>query len=864
MCLCGFKKINIDMKIILKILAVQILFLQYTDSNSQTDTANYFSGKVKVTAGKEYDRSGLTEVFLGKRWRSLWTTPFEVDILNLDKYAGGLTPYKRGGGLQTKSLRFKGSDGKTYKFRSINKDLRRILPPDLQESIFADAFVDQVSASNPLSALIVAPLLNEVGIINVEPKVVFLPDESKLGEYKKDFGNVLGTIEESPDDDTDGEKGYAESDKIRNTFKLYKKMEEDNDHQVDGIEFLKARLMDLMIGDWDRHFDQWLWAGYKKDGKTVYKPIPRDRDQAFSLYDGLLPMIAGEAITQIEGYGKNYPKIYDLSFNGRYVDRRFLPVVKKRVYDSLAAFIQSKITNDVIVNAVKKMPEEWYKLEGKNLVSMIKSRRDKLKEASDEFYDLINETVDIYGSDKAEQIEVNVLNHNNLEVALYDLDKNGVKKSEPFFKRNFNEDDTKEIRIYTNGGDDHIIVDGVRIIQNELPYELPTSIDIKIIKGSGKKEIHDRADKILDIYKDERPRNNEVERFEPKVEDRGYDWRFGPGFGFNSDDGIIIGGGPILYKHGLYAKPYVYRMSLIGSYAFTAKSYSIKYTGEFYSIIKGAKVSLDLGKTELEITRFYGLGNETVLDKDLETKDFYKVGQELINISPSFEFPLNKKYSFTISPFYEYSDVSYDLNTLLGQSPQTKGIGVAKFMGINSAVKFDTRDNIVEPYKGIYAQLFGNYTPDIFKNNFRYRKAGFDLRAYVSSDTVKGVTLALRTFGGKVWGTHPFYESFFLGGINSLKGFSRERFAGDGVLLGQAELRMRLFRVNILIPGLLGISAFGGTGRVYLEGENSKRWHSSYGGSVWITYLNRMFNVGLTVAKSDEGVKYFFGTALFL
>ncbi|MEO6694277.1 MAG: BamA/TamA family outer membrane protein, partial [Ignavibacteria bacterium] len=518
-----------------------------------------------------------------------------------------------------------------------------------------------------------------------------------------------------------------------------------------------------------------------------------------------------------------------------------------------------------IVNAVKKIPDEWYELEGKKLVDMIKSRRDKLKEASDEFYELINETVDVYGSDKAEQIEINILTDNELEVALYDLNKEGFKKDQPFFVRNFNKDDTKEIRIYTNGGDDKIYVDGSLALPLELPYEPPvTSIDVKIIKGTGKKIIKDRSDKIFNVIKDKRSKNNEFDRFEPKTEDRSYDWRFGPGFGYNSDDGIIIGGGPILYKYGLGAKPYVYRMSLIGSYAFGAKSYEVKYAGEFYSLIKGAKVSLDLGKTELDITRFYGLGNETIFDKDLDSKDFYKTGQELINISPAIEFSMNKKFSFSISPFYKYSDVSYDQNTFLGQSRQIYGTGIQKFIGINSAIKFDTRDNAAETNKGFYAGLFGNYTPDILKNNSSFGKAGFDLRAYISSDTVKGVTLALRTSGGKVWGKHPFYESLFLGGINSLKGFSRERFAGDGLLLGQAELRIRLFRVNLLIPGLLGISAFGGTGRVFVKGEDSKRWHSSYGGSIWITYLNRMFNVGVTVAKSDEGFKYFFGTALFL
>ncbi|MEO6694572.1 MAG: hypothetical protein ABIY50_00105, partial [Ignavibacteria bacterium] len=382
---------------------------------SQTDSVQYFSGKVKVTAGKEYEKNGISEFFLGKHWRRLWTTPFEADIIDLNKFAGGLTPYKRGGGLQTKSLRFKGNDGKIYKFRSINKDPRKILPPDLQESIFANALKDQISTSHPLSACIVAPLLNEVGIINVEPIVILMPDDNKLGEFKKDFGNVLGTFEESPEDGADGEKGYAESDKITNTFKLYKKLEKDNDHQVDGTEFLKARLMDLMIGDWDRHYDQWLWAGYKDKGKTIYKPIPRDRDQAFSLYDGLLPMIAGNAITQLEGYGEDYPKIYDLTFNGRYVDRRFLPGVEKKVYDSLTAFIQNRITDEVIVKAVKKIPDEWYVLEGKKLVDMIKSRRDKLKEASDEFYELINETVDVYGSDKAEQIELGTRGNNKLD-----------------------------------------------------------------------------------------------------------------------------------------------------------------------------------------------------------------------------------------------------------------------------------------------------------------------------------------------------------------------------------------------------------------------------------------------------------------
>lgn len=851
------------MKLKFTISILMMLLLSSKIIYSQIDTAGIFSHKIKVTAGKEYERSGFTEIFLGEHWRKLWTTPFKAGVLNMEKFAGGLTAYKKGGGLQTMSLRLKGNNGKKYKFRSINKDPRRILPPDLQESIFAETFKDQISTSNPLASLIVAPMLNTVGILNAEPIVTVLPNDKNLGEFRNEFSNMLGTLEENPDDGSDGEKGFGESDKIINSFKLYDKTEKDNDQQIDKTEFLKARLIDLLIGDWDRHSDQWLWAGYRQNGSTIYKPIPRDRDQAFSLYDGLLPMIAGEAITQIEGYGKNYPKIYDLTFNGRYLDRKILPGIDKKVYDSLTYFIQKSITDSVIRSSVLKMPYEWYGLEGRGLERMIKSRRDKLKEASDEYYELINETSDIYGSNKDEYLELTPIGESKIGIKMYNISRKTQSiDSIPFFNKVFDSEYTDEIRIYLNKGNDSI-----KILQNKTNPKVNdklsgTGIDVKFIKSKGRILSDDISS--LEIYKDERPENNPVERFEPPVEDRGNDWRFGPVFNFNSDNGLTIGGGPILYNYGLNVKPYNYRQTLLGSYSFGSKSYAFQYLGEFYGIIKNTELKLDIRKTELGITKFFGEGNETPFNSDLDSKDFYKVGQELLYISPSIKIPFTDKMSAEFLPFYKFSDVSYEQNTFLSEYPDTYGIGNIKYAGINANLSFDTRDNESEPYEGIYARLLGNYTPELIDNNSAYGKAGFDFRGYLTSGGMQGITLALRTAGGKVWGEYPFYESMFLGGANSLKGFSRERFAGDGVFVGQAELRMRLFRVNILIPGMLGISLFGGSGRVFLKGEESKRWHSSFGGSTWITYLNRMFNVGFTVAKSDEGYKYFIGTALFL
>ncbi|MFZ1320240.1 MAG: BamA/TamA family outer membrane protein [Ignavibacteria bacterium] len=838
------------------ILFLLLLTPEFIFSQSKPDTSKSgFSGKIRVVAGEKYDISGVSEIFLGKHWRDLWTTPFDVNILNLNTFAGGLTPYKRGGGLQTKSLRFKGEDGKVYKFRSIDKDPKKILPKDLQETVFADAVQDQISTSNPLAAIIVASMLNQVGIINSVPIIVYMPDDPKLGEYRKDFAKVLGTLEENPESGDEDEKGFAESDKIMNSYKLYKKLENDNDNQVDDIEFLKARLFDLMIGDWDRHSDQWLWAGFEEDGKMVYKPIPRDRDQAFCLYDGLIPFFVGEYVTQIEGYGENYPGIYDLSWNGRYVDRKFLTQPTKKQFDSVARFIQSRITDEVIVNAVKQIPVEWYSLEGKYLTDMIKSRRDQLPEAADEYYELLNSVADIYGSDKREYIEINNISDEKIEVKIYKQDKETKeKKGEPFFKKTFDSEYTDEIRIYLNEGKDILEFNG----------ENNSGIEIRVIKDKQKLTVKGNKDNDIEFYKDDRPNDNIQIRNEPPVNDRGSEWRFMPVFNYDSDNGIELGGQPIFYKYGFRSKPYVYKMTLSGSYAFNAQSYNFKYTGDFYSIINDKRINLELLMTQLAITRYFGEGNETILVDSLQDNKYYNVKQGLFNVATTFYFPFRKDLELTLTPFYKQPNVSYDQNTLLGQDPDTYGIGRLNFAGINTSFVYDTRDNTMEPYKGIYAQALGNWTPNIFDNNYGFGKAGIDIRAYVSTDTVKGVTFAFRTGAGKVWGDYPFYESMFLGGTNSLKGFSRERFAGDAVVVAQSEIRLAVARVNILVPGMLGFSVFGGTGRVYLGGEDSERWHSSFGSTVWITYLDRMFNLGLTVAKSDEGFKFFFGTGLFL
>ncbi len=63
------------------------------------------AGSTVVTAaGEQYRAGAFHRWILGRHYRDLWTTPIEVEVLDLSTFAGGITPLERGGGRQTKDV----------------------------------------------------------------------------------------------------------------------------------------------------------------------------------------------------------------------------------------------------------------------------------------------------------------------------------------------------------------------------------------------------------------------------------------------------------------------------------------------------------------------------------------------------------------------------------------------------------------------------------------------------------------------------------------------------------------------------------------------------------------------------------------
>ncbi|KAA0246334.1 MAG: hypothetical protein EDM72_05590, partial [Chlorobiota bacterium] len=111
-------------------------------------------------------------------------------------------------------------------------------------------------------------------------------------------------------------------------------------------------------------------------------------------------------------------------------------------------------------------------------------------------------------------------------------------------------------------------------------------------------------------------------------------------------------------------------------------------------------------------------------------------------------------------------------------------------------------------------------------------------------------------------GKYPFYAGATIGGENDLRGYNHKRFSGDAALFGQAELRLFVTQMNIIIRSRVGINLFAETGRVYIENDSSKKWHPSYGFGLWVSYFNSMIIGSTYVAFSPDRTTFFLGLGM--
>ncbi|MCI0436164.1 MAG: hypothetical protein L0271_21355 [Gemmatimonadetes bacterium] len=808
---------------------------------------------VEITPLRRYDAGFIHRWFLGDLRRELWATPVRVTVLDLDTFASGLTPVERGGGQQTRSLRLRGADGRLWTFRVVDKDASRTLDPELRRSIAARVLQDQIGALLPVGALVVAPLLEAAGVLHAAPMLTVLPADPRLGEFEAEFAGILGFIEERPADGPDGEPGFAGSADIVSSRDLFDRIEEHARNRVDTEAFLRARLIDVFVGDWDRHPDQWRWAAFEEGAHVRWAPIPRDRDWAFARLDGLLPRAAAYVFPNYVGFDDEYPSAFAATWAGRALDRRLLAGVARADWERVAADLAARLDDATLEQAVRALPPSYFEQVGEDLLAALRRRRDGLTEMADEFYELLAGWVDLETTDEAELAEIERIDERFVRVTV-SLAEGGP----PFVDRTFDARETHEVRIDLHGGPDRVFVRGAP----------GGDVRIRVMGGGGADSFVDQTAGGRVHFYDSRGDNRVTRGGATTFDDsdwaepldvssqthqaRARDWGSysvpAPSISGEPDLGLYVGIGVIRWGYGFRHYPWRTRLSASLGYGTTTGriradvAYDVPLIGDI-------RARFGAGWSGIERTRFHGFGNETV---EREDRAFHQADRHVFSLSA--EATLEPAPGIEIGAGPVLRRIRHDDNegTLL-DSVAPYGSGAIDLVGLHGRIHWDRRDRCIASSRGTFVALDVRYFPAMLDVEHGFGGLRAEASTYWTPLRERA-TLAFRLGGEKVWGDPPYFEAAALGASSTIRGFSRQRFIGDASAFGNAELRLRATDFFVMLPGSIGLLGLADAGRVFAHGESSNRWHSAAGGGIWLSFLGPANTFSIAVARSEERI----------
>lgn len=409
---------------------------------------------VTTTAGASYLAGPLHRLMLGSLNRHLWDIPIRLPVLNLDTLGGGgFTIEKLTGGMQTVGFRLQGQNGVTYQFRNIVKIGTRGLDGDLQKETVGKVLEDQLAAQFPLGAMVVAELLQAVDVMVAVPRPVVMPNDERLGDYRPYFAGRVGWIEVRPDEREDNQPGFAGSRNVEGGSDIYEVLREDPTSFVDTQKYLRARLIDFLVGDWDRHSDNWRWARFDDEGRTRWEPIPRDRDWAFTRTGGMASNVTPLFFPRYVGFSAEMPPMDRLAASGYRIDHRALAGVPREAFVAEARWVQTILSDSTLAAALAVMPPAYRHTEGDRLLRELQARRALLVEMADAFYDLLAQTVHIHGYDGVtDTVRLELVDDTHIHVRAW----TEGRETTPYFDEILDTALTRELRLYLDPDADRV------------------------------------------------------------------------------------------------------------------------------------------------------------------------------------------------------------------------------------------------------------------------------------------------------------------------------------------------------------------------------------------------------------------------
>ncbi len=360
-------------------------------------------------------------------------------------------------------------------------------------------------------------------------------------------------------------------------------------------------------------------------------------------------------------------------------------------------------------------------------------------------------------------------------------------------------------------------------------------------------------------------------------------WEFTgiPALNYDSDEGFGYGVVLALYDYGPGGL-LPYRTAFRPTLFFTTEGRrDLTLFFDAPHLVGGWRLDAFIGLEKQIATPYYGLGNGASYLPRLEEGEnpyYYRFGRERGVIRANLQKPLGRipvrvllggqfaHYEIDPTPKNEGSTLILEE---LGPGAQIPG---GYHNSVRAGLIWDTRDKESGPGRGVWSEVLVERVDEALGSEYSYTRWTFADRRYFTLR--RGLVLANRVLLQNLEGDPPFYaltyvQSSFegaeaLGGAKSVRGVLRNRYAGEGLLVWNAELRWRAWDFSVLgKTAHLAFIGFFDSGRVWEDGVefSSLAADLHHGGGGGLRFgLGPNFVIATDVARSKEaGLQTYIG-----
>lgn len=414
---------------------------------AQQNPAGYLStDSVTCAASNQYQlHSFLHRWLMGKNYREAWEQGAKVPVFYFSRT--GFAIKELGGGGQTKSLHLLDSQGREWSLRTVAKIINDSgLSPVLRNAPGRRLSQDILSAGFPYAAPLAGELAFAAGITAARVPVFFVANDTALGPYQSLFGGTLCTLEER-------DAGFADT---QSSEDLYAALRRSAQAKVQQRVYLRARLLDLLMADWDRHPGNWRWGLKDSAGFAYWYAVPRDRDWAFSSGKGLLPWLVQKtgAMPYLLPFTKKPANFKKLSAKCSGMDHRLTNELTAADWEAAVRDLQASLSDEALQRALTVLPAVVYKTVSEPFFQTLQNRRDGLLQEAMTYYRFLAKEAAVDGSEEDETF-VAEATATEVRVRVY-ASKNGRL----LFDRRFLSSETYGVSLNGFGGNDVFLLRG--------------------------------------------------------------------------------------------------------------------------------------------------------------------------------------------------------------------------------------------------------------------------------------------------------------------------------------------------------------------------------------------------------------------